>query len=112
VAAALLLAGAAWHSLAGRFQHPVGSGPAGPAVDAAPFRQAWSKQPVVLLGLGDSVTAGYGAAPGRSYFELLARNDDTLYPDMAGRDLEDPNARGYDVIRRAFLLAMVRELAP
>jgi len=84
---ALLLAGAMWHAAVGRYQHPVGAGPAGPAVDAAPLQKVWSNQPVVLLGLGDSVTDGYGASPGRSYFDLLARNDDALYPDMAGRDL-------------------------
>ena len=37
------------------FSLPVGDGPAGPAVPAAPFEQVWSLVDVLLLGLGDSV---------------------------------------------------------
>ncbi|MCA9081600.1 MAG: SGNH/GDSL hydrolase family protein, partial [Planctomycetaceae bacterium] len=52
---------------------PIGSGPAGPAVDPAPFQQPWTEQPVVLLGLGDSITDGFGASPGHSYFNRLLK---------------------------------------
>jgi len=66
---------------------PVGSGPAGPAVPAEPFEQVWHGGEVVLLGLGDSITRGFGASPGCSYFERLQHNDDAACPDLRGRDL-------------------------
>jgi len=95
------LAFACWYFLAGRFIHPVGRGPAGPPVSPEPFARVWSTEKVVLLGLGDSITAGYGASPGRAYFDLVVKNDDTAYPCMAGRDLRRvlPNldARNYAV---------------
>ena len=65
----------------------VGSGPAGPAVPAEPFAHVWGEGDTVLLGVGDSITRGFGASAGRSYFELLQANDDAACPDMAGRDL-------------------------
>lgn len=34
-------------------------------------RWVWANKKVVLLGIGDSVTDGYGAAKGRGYFDLL-----------------------------------------
>src|SRR5581483_348855 len=40
---------------------PIGSGPAGPAVSAALFAKPWSTNPDILVGLGDSVTDGFGA---------------------------------------------------
>lgn len=43
---------------------------------------------VHLVGYGDSVTAGYCASNGRSYFQLLVRNLDAVYPAQAGKDLE------------------------
>ena len=63
---------------------PVGAGPAGPGVPRAPFERVWSEEKVVLLGIGDSVTAGFGASPGLSYFERLAANPPGEFPDMAG----------------------------
>ncbi|MHB0912117.1 MAG: SGNH/GDSL hydrolase family protein [Armatimonadota bacterium] len=85
VGVALLFVGAlAWCMLQGRFLHPVGSGPAGPPVDSAPFAKPWSEEKVLLLGFGDSVTAGFGATPGRSYFDLLIKSDS---PGMRGIDL-------------------------
>jgi len=65
----------------------MGSGPAGPAVAAAPFARVWSERPVFLLGLGDSVTKGFGASPGRSYFECLLDNRPDELPDMVGLTL-------------------------
>ncbi len=41
---------------------PIGSGPAGPPVDRAAFSDTWTERSVCLIGLGDSVTAGLGAA--------------------------------------------------
>src|SRR5689334_19218398 len=55
-------------------ERPVGSGPAGPAVPAASFAKVWSTRSVVLVGMGDSITAGYGASPGHGYFDRLVRN--------------------------------------
>lgn len=66
----LLLLGC-WHL---GLRRPVGDGPAGPAVDRARFARAWTDRKVLLVGLGDSVTAGFGAAPGHSYFQRLITN--------------------------------------
>lgn len=63
---------------------PVGSGPAGPPVPREPFQQVWTEAPVVLLGIGDSVTAGFGADPGLSYFERLVSNPPGEFDDMKG----------------------------
>src|SRR6476659_172676 len=70
-----------------RFYLPVGSGPAGPAVSAEPFEQPWSRRKVLLLGIGDSVTAGFGASKGKSYVERLADNPADEFDDMQGRSL-------------------------
>ncbi len=69
------------------FHLPEGSGPAGPAVAAAPFDHVWTERKILLLGVGDSVTAGFGASPGRSYFELLASNPRDEDADMRGKAL-------------------------
>jgi lysophospholipase L1-like esterase len=69
------------------FHLPEGVGPAGPAVAAEPFASPWSDRKILLLGVGDSVTAGFGASRGHSYFELLAQNSDDEFPDMQGRSL-------------------------
>ncbi len=53
---------------------PVGSGPAGPIVPREPFLRVWSPRKTLLLGVGDSITAGFGASPGHGYFDLLATN--------------------------------------
>ncbi|MHC4855092.1 MAG: SGNH/GDSL hydrolase family protein [Planctomycetota bacterium] len=65
---------------------PMGTGPAGPPVAAAPFETAWSNQETLFLGVGDSITRGYGGPDGLNYFDLLVQNH-TRYPDMQGRDL-------------------------
>jgi lysophospholipase L1-like esterase len=69
------------------YEHPIGTGPAGPQVAVEPFAMPWSTRRVVLLTLGDSVTAGYGSTPGHSYVDLLTRppaNDD---PALTGCSL-------------------------
>ncbi len=53
---------------------PMGSGAAGPAVDRTAFTQPWGTREVMLVGIGDSVTAGFGASPGHSYFDRLVKN--------------------------------------
>jgi len=77
-----------WQDRGRKMDRPIGSGPAGPAIAIGPFQEIWSTEKTVLLGLGDSITRGFGASEGHSFFELLLKNDDTLHPDLAGRDLE------------------------
>ena len=66
---------------------PVGEGPAGPAVDSAPFARVWSDRKVLVLGLGDSVTAGFGVPTGYGYVDRLVDNPADEWPDMKGRCL-------------------------
>lgn len=70
-----------------RVPAPMGTGPAGPSVDASEFAKLWLDQPVVMVSLGDSVSTGYGAGPGMGYFDLIQRNVDSAYPEMSGVDL-------------------------
>lgn len=65
----------------------MGSGPAGPPVDHGQFAAPWRSGRVLLLGLGDSVTAGFGASPGRSYFDRLVENPADELPAMRGVSL-------------------------
>jgi lysophospholipase L1-like esterase len=85
-AAGLLLAGGLffhhfWLSL------PVASGPAGPPVPREVFVAPWTTRPVLLVGLGDSVTAGFGSTKGHSYFERLVSNPPDEWPEMRGISL-------------------------
>ena len=68
-------------------ERDMGSGPAGAPVAGEPFQRVWSRRPVLLLGLGDSVTAGFGASPGKSYFQRLARNPSDESAAVRGRSL-------------------------
>lgn len=61
-----------------------GSGPAGPKVDRAAFARPWGEGKVVLVGIGDSVTEGYGAPPGHSFFNRLADNPPDEFGEMRG----------------------------
>ena len=70
-----------------QYARPVGSGPAGPPVAREFFAEVWSEQPVLLLGVGDSVTAGFGARHTHSYFALLEKNPEDEYREMEGRCL-------------------------
>ena len=81
----LSIVGAAyWHF---QLRRSVGSGPAGPLVRTEAFQKPWTDRPVLLVGLGDSVTAGFGASPGKSYFDRLLRNPADEFPDMQGLTL-------------------------
>jgi len=77
---------------------PTGQGPAGTAIPIEPFQSVWSDKTVVLLGVGDSVTRGYGADQEHSFFALLQKNDDMQCADMAGRELAAvfPNIEAYN----------------
>ena len=81
-----------WH-------RPIGSGPAGPSVPNEEFEQAWSNRPVLLVGFGDSMTTGFGAGPGKGYFDRLAANPPDEYADMQGKSLQQvfPNLKVLNV---------------
>jgi len=64
------------------FPPPVGQGAAGPVVPNEAFETVWDDRPLVLLGVGDSVTAGFGASPGLSYFDRLIANPPDEFPEM------------------------------
>lgn len=68
-------------------QLPMGAGPAGPDVPSEPFQSPWTQRHIVLLGLGDSITHGFGVPQEQGYFQLLSRNVDSLFMDMKGKDL-------------------------
>ena len=64
---------------------PIGSGPAGPAVARGSFQKTWSERQVLLLGIGDSVTAGLGAKnPSHSYFQRLEKNPADEFAELNG----------------------------
>jgi lysophospholipase L1-like esterase len=79
--------------------HPVGSGPAGRAVDRSLFETSWTDRPVVLLGLGDSVTDGFGASGGKAYFDRLVKNPADEFDDMLGINLRAviPNLEAHNL---------------
>ncbi len=67
---------------------PIGEGPAGPVVPREPFRSVWTTRKVLLVGLGDSVTAGFGVRPGYGYFDRLAENPAGEFAQMRGISLK------------------------
>ncbi len=83
---ALLLPIAAWFAL--RIPGPMGEGPVAVPFDHGPWaRGAWHEGPVLAVSLGDSVATGYGAPPGRGFFDLVVRNDRERHPDVGSADL-------------------------
>jgi len=67
---------------------PVGSGPAGPRIVAAPFANTWTQKPVRIVAFGDSITAGLGAkSRDHNYVQRLVANPDDEYSDMQGKCL-------------------------
>lgn len=64
---------------------PVGRGPAGPTVSNVDFDRTWTERRVQFVGIGDSVTAGLGAAgKDHSYFNRLIANPFDEFPEMEG----------------------------
>ena len=63
---------------------PIGSGPAGPSVSREAFSKPWSEREVLLIGLGDSVTAGFGARKAYAYFNRLVTNPPDEFEAMRG----------------------------
>ena len=80
-----LLMTAAFYCL--RFYHPTGEGEAGPEIGAAPFENVWTDRSVVLLGYGDSITAGFGVREQYNYVARLANNPQDEFESMKGRAL-------------------------
>ena len=64
---------------------PVGDGPAGPKVDTSPFLKAWTNQPVRVVGIGDSITAGLGAkSPSHTFFNRAITNPKDEFVELQG----------------------------
>ena len=82
--AGLMLIGSTAAYLFFPLARPIGSGPAGPAVDHSSFSSPWTTRPVLFVGLGDSVTAGFGARKGYSYFDRLIKNPADEFSGMNG----------------------------
>ena len=81
----ILLAFCAWFYTQHFLLRPMGNGPAGPPVDRSEFTSEWSQASVRLIGLGDSITAGFGAAsPEHSFFNRLLKNPEDEFADMQG----------------------------
>ena len=80
--AGLLLIAAVASFLFFRFARPVGSGAAGPMVAREKFSKPWTSRQVMLVGLGDSVTAGFGARKGYSYFDRLVKHPADEFPEI------------------------------
>jgi len=70
------------------FSRPIGSGPAGPAVSKPAFSKTWTTNEILLVGFGDSVTAGFGARKGYSYFDRLVANPSDEFADMRDINLK------------------------
>jgi lysophospholipase L1-like esterase len=83
VIAAIVIAGILYFN----FYLPQGKGSAGPEVPAEPFKHIWSEKKVLVLGIGDSITDGYGARDGFSYFERMFKNPIGDCNDMSGKNL-------------------------
>jgi lysophospholipase L1-like esterase len=67
------------------YSRPVGSGPAGPQVDRAAFEKIWTDRPVLVVGIGDSITAGLGAdSPSHTFFNRVIVNPEDEFDDMQG----------------------------
>ena len=67
--------------------HPFGSGPAGPPVPGEPFHRTWTDRKVLVLGAGDSITAGFGVPQSHSLVGRLADNPADEFPDVQGKCL-------------------------
>lgn len=65
-----------------------GSGVAGGTVPVEAFREPWREGKVLLVGMGDSVVTGFGAGPGRGFFDLLARRTSGDDPALVRCDLQ------------------------
>ena len=76
-----------WFYVTRLMPRPIGSGPAGPAVDREAFAKKWTDRKVLLLGVGDSITAGFGVPMEQTYFQMLLRNPPGDDSSIAGINL-------------------------
>ncbi len=83
----LLLAGAVAGYLYFWQARPVGTGPAGPDVARNVLSHLPADREFFLIGIGDSVTAGFGARRGYSYFDRLVANPPDEFDGMKGLSL-------------------------
>jgi lysophospholipase L1-like esterase len=49
-----------------------------------PFQQVWSQRKVLLLGIGDSITAGFGMEKGYGYVDWILDNPPDEFEEMKG----------------------------
>jgi len=82
-------------SLYFRYSLPIGRGPAGPALPHEAFTNAWASRQILVVGLGDSVTAGFGARNGYGYFDRVVHDAPEDPADVKGLSLATvlPNLR-------------------
>lgn len=79
------LVGASFAYIQFYIARPVGSGPAGPSISRQAFDGPWTDRQVLLLGIGDSVTAGLGAKnASHSYFQRLVAIPPDEFEDLNG----------------------------
>lgn len=88
VASAIVVACAVATHVYFRNARPIGNGPAGPGISREVFGKVWTERPVLLVGLGDSVTAGFGARKNYSYFDRLINNPPDEFQEMTGINLK------------------------
>ena len=69
------------------YRLPVGEGPAGAQLPGGEFQAVWRDKPVLLVGLGDSITAGLGARDGWGYFDRIITNPTGDWSDVQGLNL-------------------------
>ncbi|HET6441340.1 MAG TPA: SGNH/GDSL hydrolase family protein [Phycisphaerae bacterium] len=85
IAVGLVLLGAALFVRRYYLRFPLaGEGPAGPEVPRESFQKHWTTRKVLVLGLGDSITAGLGAPKDHAFFDRLVKNPEDEFPDMKG----------------------------
>jgi len=92
-----------------------GTQPAGqpaPQVSRASFAEAWTQRQVLLVGLGDSITAGFGARRGHGYFDRLVQNPAgdpadvqginlrSVLPNLEARNLAVSGSTSLDLLNR------------
>ncbi len=67
---------------------PIGQGAVSIEVSDGAFKTEWTDRPVVVLGIGDSITAGLGATvPELSFFRRMVSNPENDFADMHGKCL-------------------------
>ena len=70
-----------------------------PRPPTGPPPAVWTQRPVQLVGLGDSVTWGYGAGKGSSYFALLSQVDlPPRLPNLTCLNLARNGATSFDLL--------------